>query len=58
MVDLHLPADAIGGQIRRYVFSLEPVGAAEDEVPSDLEAHLTQITAVLRNVTGNDFHGY
>ncbi|WP_390965890.1 chemotaxis protein CheB [Paracoccus yeei] len=56
VVDLHLPADAIGGQIRRYVSSLEP--AAEDEVPSDLEAHLTQITAVLRNVTGNDFHGY
>ncbi|WP_415839814.1 chemotaxis protein CheB [Paracoccus yeei] len=56
VVDLHLPADAIVGQIRRYVSSLEP--AAEDEVPSDLEAHLTQITAVLRNVTGNDFHGY
>lgn len=58
VVDLHLPADAIVGQIRRYVSSLEPVGAADDEVPSDLEAHLTQITTVLRNVTGNDFHGY
>ncbi|MCZ0963167.1 CheR family methyltransferase [Paracoccus benzoatiresistens] len=57
-VDLHLPADAIAAQIRRYVSSLGQAQAADEEVPSALEAHLTQITTIMRNVTGHDFHGY
>lgn len=59
IVDLLLPIDEIAKQIALYVASLHLVG--EGEVPEQAEQAVTQINqiaAILRNVTGNDFHGY
>ena len=45
VVDLSLPADAIAGQIRRYVSGLENVGGADEELPSNIEAHPAALSA-------------
>ena len=60
IVDLLLPVEQIPRQIEIYVRSI--VGAARGEgAPADatsLTEQLGQIASILRNVTGNDFHGY
>ena len=60
VADLHLPADRIAGEIARYIRNLQPI-LREEEREADsgnVEAHVTQIATILRNVTGHDFHGY
>ncbi|MBV9078647.1 MAG: chemotaxis protein, partial [Methylobacteriaceae bacterium] len=60
IVDLLLPSSQIASQIVLYLRGLSSVGLAEadEEIPDDVRQLLTQIATILRNVTGNDFHGY
>lgn len=60
VVDVHLPAERIGTQIALYLNNLETTAAPleQEEVPEEVEAQVTQITTILRNVTSHDFHGY
>ena len=57
VVDLHVPVERIASHISRYLNNLsaavEGPGGGED-----VEAQVTQITTVLRNVLSHDFHGY
>ncbi|ANL37531.1 MULTISPECIES: CheR family methyltransferase [Rhizobium] len=60
IADLRLPAQGIATHIALYAGNVteeEDIGL-EDEPPSGLEAQITQIATVLRNVTSHDFHGY
>ena len=60
VVDLHLPIHRIPGQVRLYLANLsavtEPSGDGEDA--DQLETQIGQVTTILRNATGHDFHGY
>lgn len=60
VVDLRLPVSAMAGQIARYTRNLAVVSenATAEDIPEEIEAQVTQIATILRNVTGNDFHGY
>ena len=60
VADLRLPAEEIAPQIAIYARGLAALGdgATADEVPEEIEAQVTQIATILRNVTSNDFHGY
>ncbi|WP_298089232.1 CheR family methyltransferase [uncultured Sphingomonas sp.] len=59
VTDIRVPATEIAEQIDRYVANLAAPGAEEaEQMPGDGEAQVTQITTILRNVTGNDFHDY
>ena len=60
VADLHLPAERIGREIVRYARSLAEAEAtgADQRIDEKLEAQVKQITTILRNVTGHDFHGY
>jgi len=60
IVDLLLPIGQIPAQIALYIDGLKTLGAVEiaGEIPQGVREQLTQIATILRNVTGNDFHGY
>ena len=60
VVDLHLPIERIATHIALYLDNLGNVEDAPDqgEVPANVEAQVTQITTILRNVLSHDFHGY
>ncbi|MGN6059529.1 MAG: CheR family methyltransferase, partial [Sphingomicrobium sp.] len=60
IVDLLLPIGQIAAQIALYVHGLKTLGPTEPEgeIPQQVRDQLTQIATLLRNVTGNDFHGY
>ncbi len=60
IVDLLLPAEQIPAQVSLYVKGLKTLDTAEAgaEIPEAVGQQLTQIATILRNVTGNDFHGY
>ena len=60
IVDLLLPIDQIPAQISLYVHGLKTLGLTETtaRIPDDVRDKLSQVATVLRNVTGNDFHGY
>ncbi|WP_245515469.1 CheR family methyltransferase [Rhizobium deserti] len=59
-VDLYLPVQEIPEQIRLYADNFNEAEGTEAEVrlPAEIEAHITQIVTILRNVTSHDFHGY
>ncbi|MBB3650372.1 two-component system CheB/CheR fusion protein [Rhizobium sp. BK619] len=60
IADLRLPAQSIAAEIARHALNVndnEDAGIG-DETPNALEAQITQIATVLRNVTSHDFHGY
>ncbi|MGV4791773.1 CheR family methyltransferase [Rhizobium sp. F40D2] len=60
IADLRLPAQSIANQIALHASNVnenEDAGMG-DEAPGALEAQITQIATVLRNVTSHDFHGY
>ncbi|MGZ2433067.1 CheR family methyltransferase [Rhizobium redzepovicii] len=60
IADLRLPAQSIASEIARRARNVnenEDAGIG-DETPNALEAQITQIATVLRNVTSHDFHGY
>ena len=60
VVDLHVPVEQIAPQIALYLSNLAKVTDTPDQevAPEQVEAHVAQITTILRNVTGHDFHGY
>ena len=59
IVDLLLPISQVAKQIALYVASIGLLGeAGAEELPEEHGADMTQIATILRNVTGNDFHGY
>lgn len=60
VVDPRLPVGQIAAQIALYAANLDAPGegAPSEEMPDEIEAQVTQIATILRNVTGNDFHGY
>ena len=60
VVDLHIPIDQMADQIALYLRNLGDVAEGPDKglVDEDVEAQVTQITTVLRNVLSHDFHGY
>lgn len=59
VVDLLVPASEIAKHIAQYVANLGNVGqASSEELPEEYADQITQIATILRNVTGNDFHGY
>jgi len=60
VVDLVLPPDQISLHIAQYLGNLGTSGDAEanDRTPAEMEAQVGQISTILRNVTGHDFHGY
>ena len=59
-VDVHAPIDQIAARIGTYLKSLAALegGREADEASGQIEARVTQITTILRNVTSHDFHGY
>ncbi len=59
-VDLHVQAEEIPAQIALYLKNLSSVAVLPERnpVPEQVEAQVAQITTILRNVTGHDFHGY
>jgi len=60
VADLHLPVSRIPAEITRYIRNLQPGAEADepDEEGEEIEAQVTQIATILRNVTSHDFHGY
>lgn len=60
IVDLWLPVGEIAKQIALYVENLKLVGEGEQSEPrfDQIAPQINQVAAILRNVTGNDFHGY
>jgi two-component system CheB/CheR fusion protein len=61
IVDLLLPIAEIPKQIALYVTNLREVGAGaptDDQLAEQLSDEIGRIATILRNVTGNDFHGY
>jgi two-component system CheB/CheR fusion protein len=60
ITDRLLPLDEIPGQIASYVRSLARVDQAGgwEKLEKQASVHIAQIATILRDVTGNDFHGY
>nr|WP_229362379.1 CheR family methyltransferase [Sphingomonas sp. PL-96] len=60
VVDMHVPIEQVATQIALYLNNVATTGTTpEPEVlPEQVEAQVTQITTILRNVTSHDFHGY
>ncbi|MBB2676179.1 UNVERIFIED_ORG: two-component system CheB/CheR fusion protein [Rhizobium esperanzae] len=60
IADLRLPAQGIATHILLYAGNVteEEDAGLDDEPPSAIEAQITQIATILRNVTSHDFHGY
>jgi two-component system CheB/CheR fusion protein len=60
VVDLLLTIDQIPAQIQLYIQGLQVVGLTDSSagISAPVSDQLTQIAGILRNVTGNDFHGY
>lgn len=60
IADLRLPAQGIATHISLYAGNVteEEDAGLDDEPPSAIEAQITQIATILRNVTSHDFHGY
>ncbi|GAO40956.1 putative two-component hybrid sensor and regulator [Sphingomonas changbaiensis NBRC 104936] len=60
IVDLLLPIEEIPKQIALYISNLHVVSDADgqEQAIEQASAEIAQIATILRNVTGNDFHGY
>ena len=60
VADLRLPVADIAAAVARYVHNLPAVLQDEerDEDTGEMEAQVTQVATILRNVTSHDFHGY
>jgi two-component system CheB/CheR fusion protein len=60
IADLLLPVEEIPSQVAGYVRNLvrvEEAGGLE-ALQKEASTHLARISTILRNATGNDFHGY
>jgi two-component system CheB/CheR fusion protein len=59
VVDLHFPISQIATQIALYLNNIASGETFERESSTaEIEAQVTQITTILRNVISHDFHGY
>jgi two-component system, chemotaxis family, CheB/CheR fusion protein len=60
IADLRVAATEVADQIALYARNILEEGEASfgDEPAPDVEAQITQIATILRNVTSHDFHGY
>ncbi len=59
VVDLHIPIGRIAGEIGHYLANVVNADAeTQEDTPEQIEAQLAQVTTVLRNTLGHDFHGY
>ncbi|MCQ8239564.1 CheR family methyltransferase [Rhizosaccharibacter radicis] len=60
VVDVRLPAEQIAVKIASYLGSLRSADDenAQGKVAEAIQASVSQITTIIRNVTGHDFHGY
>ncbi|HYW16723.1 MAG TPA: CheR family methyltransferase [Allosphingosinicella sp.] len=59
IVDLLLPIGKIAREIARYVANLAVADeTGSDELPEKYDREIAQVATILRNTTGNDFHGY
>ncbi|UAK26243.1 CheR family methyltransferase [Sphingomonas nostoxanthinifaciens] len=60
VADMDLPIERIAPEIARYARSLKLVAErdGQEQLSEDIEAEVTQVATILRNVTGHDFHGY
>ncbi|OWV85531.1 chemotaxis protein [Rhizobium sp. N122] len=60
IADLRLQAQSIATQIALYASNVieEEEAGLDEEASGAIEAQITQIATVLRNVTSHDFHGY
>jgi two-component system CheB/CheR fusion protein len=61
IADLRLPPERIGPEIAAYVDNLVKTGDGEsiaEKLHEDVGHQIARIATILRNATGNDFHGY
>ncbi len=59
VVDIHLPADEIHTRIALYLDSATALeNGSPDSTAEAIEARIAQVTTIVRNSTGHDFHGY
>ncbi|MGH6992047.1 MAG: CheR family methyltransferase, partial [Caulobacteraceae bacterium] len=60
IADLLIPVDQIAAQIAAYVRNLVRIDQAGgwEALQAEAAGHMSRIAAILRNATGNDFHGY
>lgn len=60
IADLLIPVDQIAAQIAKYVRNLVRIDQAGgwEALQAQAAGHMSRIAAILRNSTGNDFHGY
>jgi two-component system CheB/CheR fusion protein len=59
VVDLLVPVDRIADHVALYVRNLAVAEQLDSQASEDaISAQLTRIAVILRNATGNDFHGY
>jgi two-component system CheB/CheR fusion protein len=61
IADMRLPAERIGQEVNSYIANLvrtEDGDAIAETVQDDLGQQIARIATILRNATGNDFHGY
>ena len=61
IADMRLPAGQMGAEIAGYLANIALTEADEggsETLEADVGRSLSRIAAILRNVTGNDFHGY
>jgi two-component system CheB/CheR fusion protein len=61
IADLRLPAERIGPEIAAYVANLVRTADGDnlaEKLHEDVGQQIARIAAILRNATGNDFHGY
>jgi two-component system CheB/CheR fusion protein len=61
IADMRLPVERIGVEIAAYVANLMRTADSDatiETVKDDVGQQIARIAAILRNATGNDFHGY
>jgi two-component system CheB/CheR fusion protein len=61
IADLRLPPERIGPEIAAYIGNLVRTAEGDDlaeKLKEDLGRQIARIATILRNATGNDFHGY
>jgi two-component system CheB/CheR fusion protein len=61
IADLRLPPERIGPEIAAYIANLTETADGDtvaEKLNEDVGRQIARIAAILRNATGNDFHGY
>ncbi len=58
VVDLLLPIERIAGEVGRYIQGLTDDPEGDPAEAQKVSAQIGRVATILRNATGNDFHGY